>query len=355
MGNKRALVVDDSRVGRLTMEKKLVALGVGVDQVESGLAALDYLARQRPDMVFMDHMMPDMDGFETTRRIKADPATRGIPVIIISGSDDAEFVREARAAGALDAISKPPAPGVLEALLASLPEMAAVAEAAVPEAAVAASPPAEAPALDAAAVQARVEHILGAAAERLRGELHTALREELRSELRAELRPELETELGQRLEGEFTRERQASRTWEAGQEARLAAQAAHLDELRQRVEQQAPMLERLGQEVNVRMEGHQARAEQGTRELEQRLGRLAEEGARLDAGLAALRTRLEEGEAGRDQRLAALEEKIGAAPGDAGLRAEVERLTARVKALSLALAAGGAVLLAALAVLALRG
>ena len=82
MQNLLALVVDDSKVGRLTMMKKLEAMGLKVELAESGPQALDYLSRQHPDLIFMDHMMPEMDGFEVTRRLKADPATREIPVII---------------------------------------------------------------------------------------------------------------------------------------------------------------------------------------------------------------------------------------------------------------------------------
>ena len=96
MRNMKALVVDDSNVGRLTMQKKLEAFGVGVDLAESGLEALNYLEHHRPDVIFMDHVMPELDGFEATRRIKAGPATRDIPVIIISGSDDKSLVRDAR-------------------------------------------------------------------------------------------------------------------------------------------------------------------------------------------------------------------------------------------------------------------
>lgn len=192
MGNKRALVVDDSKVGRLTMKKKLEALSIDVDQVESGQEALDFLAGQRPDMIFMDHMMPGLDGFETTQRIKADPATRDIPVIIISGSDDEEFVREARGAGALNAISKPPAPGVLEALLAGLPEVppmpvvpAPVAEAVVEPAPAApaqvapAGEKAPAPGLDQAAVHNLIERALGEVVEHLHEDMLSTLDQRL--------------------------------------------------------------------------------------------------------------------------------------------------------------------------------
>ena len=132
MHDLRALVVDDSKVGRLTMLRKLETLGIRVDMAESGHQALESLEQSRPDLIFMDHMMPDMDGFEVTRRIKASPVFRDIPVVIVSGNDEADFVHQAREAGALDAIAKPPATDVLERLLAALPKLPPGATAGVP-------------------------------------------------------------------------------------------------------------------------------------------------------------------------------------------------------------------------------
>lgn len=132
MHNVHALVVDDSKVGRMTMSKKLEGMGIRVSLAESGQEALDFLALTRPDMIFMDHMMPEMDGFEATRRIKADPLTQDIPVIIVSGNDEAEFVRQARQLGAIDVFAKPPASEALEQLIATLSAQPAPQPAALP-------------------------------------------------------------------------------------------------------------------------------------------------------------------------------------------------------------------------------
>jgi CheY-like chemotaxis protein len=202
MHDLRALVVDDSKVGRLTIMKKLEALGVTVALAESGQQALYYLVQQRPDLIFMDHMMPEMDGFEVTRRIKASPDTSDIPVIIISGNDDAEFLREARAAGAIDAIAKPPAAGVLEALLASLPKSPVEAAVAAPIPQPAVEP---APSLDMAAVHALLERLVGTAV--------------------TPLHDDLMAELGQRLAVESSNQRKTLAEWSERLDQQVADQA----------------------------------------------------------------------------------------------------------------------------------
>nr|MDQ2697014.1 response regulator [Pseudomonadota bacterium] len=82
MGIKTALVVDDSRVARLTLSKLLKERGIDVTQAGSAREALEHLKHHRPDVVFMDFMMPDMDGLEATRHISENPVTAQIPVII---------------------------------------------------------------------------------------------------------------------------------------------------------------------------------------------------------------------------------------------------------------------------------
>lgn len=215
MRNMKALVVDDSKVGRLTMQKKLEAFGVGVDLAESGLEALNYLERNRPDMIFMDHMMPDLDGFEATRRIKAAPETRNIPVIIISGSDDDAFVRDARAVGALDAIAKPPANEAIERILVSL-EQAAPTPAAGEVTPPAARPTPQDLAMaqpEPASVQAMIEAGIAKAVESLRSDW---------------MQP-----LTSRLEAEFEDERQRLQAWMSRVEQRLDQNTAALADVAQ--------------------------------------------------------------------------------------------------------------------------
>ncbi len=310
MHDLRALVVDDSKVGRLTMLKKLEAMGVKVDLAESGRQALDYLARQRPDVIFMDHMMPDMDGFEVTRRIKASPATRDIPVIVVSGNEDEAFFRDARASGASDAIAKPPANEVLETLLASLPRrvVEAPAEPAPQPKGVEATP---APSVDMAEVRALVERLIGTAVAQLRDDFMAELRRGA---------ADVET-LGNRLQ------------------AMQQRAAAGMAEFQARVEGLAPESESL---------------RQGFRDLRDELGELRE---RLSE--TRLRQLVEEALDNRQPITAArqpVEERESPQPAvGAGLQAEVDRLKGKVKTLSTMVAIGGAALLAVIGVVLLQG
>ena len=284
MSDQRALVVDDSKVGRLTMMKKLEAMGIRVDLVESGQQALDFLGQHRPDMIFMDHMMPDMDGFETTRRIKADPATRDIPVIIISGNDDEAFVLQARSIGALDAVSKPPAPGVLEAILRALPPVAVApvpvptppatpAEAEKPGAA----PMPRAAAMDQAAVHALVERLLGEAMDHVHNDLLADMGKQMETALANQRKQGQDSVAGLRqqldqamtgldalrhgvAEAQVLAQRQEA--LEQGLE-RLAAEAAPAPDMESMLaameERMAPRLEELGGSFRAQLEDRSSR------------------------------------------------------------------------------------------------
>ncbi|HEB57156.1 MAG TPA: response regulator, partial [Gammaproteobacteria bacterium] len=70
MKKKLALIVDDSRSARLVLQRMLEKYGLEAHTVSSAEEALDYLVRHRPDVIFMDHLMPGMDGFEAITHIK---------------------------------------------------------------------------------------------------------------------------------------------------------------------------------------------------------------------------------------------------------------------------------------------
>jgi CheY-like chemotaxis protein len=106
MSAKRALIVDDSRSARVILGRMLETHGLVVDTVESGEQALDYLRSAHPDVVFMDHLMPGMDGFEATRAIKANERTADIPVMMYTSQDGEIYLQQARKIGAKGVLSK---------------------------------------------------------------------------------------------------------------------------------------------------------------------------------------------------------------------------------------------------------
>jgi CheY-like chemotaxis protein len=106
MAAKFALIVDDSRIAQVKLRKMLARYELDVDCVASAEEALSYLARRRPAVVFMDHLMKGMDGFEALRVIKSNPDTATVPVIMYTSKSGDLYVGQARALGAMDVLSK---------------------------------------------------------------------------------------------------------------------------------------------------------------------------------------------------------------------------------------------------------
>jgi two-component system sensor histidine kinase/response regulator len=102
-----ALVADDSTVNRRILARLLESAGVRVITAAGGIEALRLVHEHRPDVVFMDLRMGDVDGLETTRRIKADPDVASIPVIAVTASAFGDTREAARAAGCVAYLSKP--------------------------------------------------------------------------------------------------------------------------------------------------------------------------------------------------------------------------------------------------------
>lgn len=114
---KHALVVDDSKSARFSLKKLLQKQGVQVDFAESAGDALNYLEAKRPDVIFMDHLMPGMDGFEATKAIKGNPATNNIPIIMCTSKEGTEYAEQAMSHGAIAILPKPAPAATLTAVL----------------------------------------------------------------------------------------------------------------------------------------------------------------------------------------------------------------------------------------------
>jgi CheY-like chemotaxis protein len=107
----RILVVEDQDSIRRMIEALVQARGYQVRAVASGAKAIDVASVEPPDLVLLDLMLPGQyDGFEVCRRLRADPSTRAVPVVVISALDDAESRARATAAGATAYYTKPFSP-----------------------------------------------------------------------------------------------------------------------------------------------------------------------------------------------------------------------------------------------------
>jgi CheY-like chemotaxis protein len=106
MGAKRALIVDDSKSARLFLARVLEKYDIDVDSAESAEAAIDYLSSNRPDVIFMDHLMTGMDGLQAVRAIKNDPHTATIPIMMYTSQEGEVYLGQARALGALGVLPK---------------------------------------------------------------------------------------------------------------------------------------------------------------------------------------------------------------------------------------------------------
>ena len=106
MAQKRALIVDDSRSARVILGRMLEGYALQVDSSESAELALEYLRQTKPDVIFMDHLMPGMDGFQAIQAIKSDPSTATIPVVMYTSQEGELYVSQARALGAVGVLPK---------------------------------------------------------------------------------------------------------------------------------------------------------------------------------------------------------------------------------------------------------
>src|SRR6202165_3697587 len=106
MTARRALVVDDSRSARAFLTRILERYELAVDGVETAEQAIQYLTIQRPDVIFMDHLMPGMDGFQAVQSIKNNARTATIPILMYTSQEGELYLGQARALGAVGVLPK---------------------------------------------------------------------------------------------------------------------------------------------------------------------------------------------------------------------------------------------------------
>ena len=117
--SKTILVVEDQEDNRQILRDLLSANDYGMLEAENGEEALAAVRKQRPDLILMDIQLPVLDGYEATRRLKADPATSSIPIIVVTSYALSGDETKARASGCDAYVTKPYSP---RALLAKIRE-----------------------------------------------------------------------------------------------------------------------------------------------------------------------------------------------------------------------------------------
>jgi PleD family two-component response regulator len=103
----KILIVDDEEKNLKLMGMMLQSYGYDFQTAKNGREALEKTKEYSPDMIFLDIMMPEMDGYETCRKLREDPATQFIPVVMVSALGDQEARNKGLEAGANDFLTKP--------------------------------------------------------------------------------------------------------------------------------------------------------------------------------------------------------------------------------------------------------
>lgn len=103
----RVLLVDDSATILLMQEMVLRPAGCEILVARNGRDAVDIALRERPDVIVMDVIMPEMDGFEACRRLRAEAFTQHTPIIVVTSRNDPASVEEGFASGCSDYLTKP--------------------------------------------------------------------------------------------------------------------------------------------------------------------------------------------------------------------------------------------------------
>ena len=110
---KRILIIEDQEDNRAILRDLLTAAGYTYLEAVNGAEGIAVAGREKPDLILMDIQLPEVDGYEATRRIKADPALSVIPIIAVTSYALSGDEAKARAAGCDDYVTKPFSPRAL--------------------------------------------------------------------------------------------------------------------------------------------------------------------------------------------------------------------------------------------------
>ena len=104
---KSVLVIDDEVDIAETVEIRLEVNGYSVDIAYDGLDGIEKAIKTKPDLILLDILMPQVDGFEVCRRLRKIPETQNIPIILLTAIKSPESLQKAKEAGAQDYLAKP--------------------------------------------------------------------------------------------------------------------------------------------------------------------------------------------------------------------------------------------------------
>lgn len=105
--NPMILVIDDSNTNVVLLEAILSGMGYSIETAMSVKEAYQIMAKQLPDLILLDLLMPKVNGYDFLKEIKADEKTKDIPVLVISAVTDSENIKKTLSLGASDYIKKP--------------------------------------------------------------------------------------------------------------------------------------------------------------------------------------------------------------------------------------------------------
>ena len=125
-GLGKALIVDDEKTNRLILKSLLVKQGYQTIEAVNGQEAIDLFHRENPSIIFMDVMMPILDGYEATRQIKAASGNQFVPVIFLTAMSDEEALAQCIEAGGDDFLVKPYDKLILQSKIRSMQRIAAL-------------------------------------------------------------------------------------------------------------------------------------------------------------------------------------------------------------------------------------